>query len=324
MISSVVFCLNCNCSKWKPVQIDFVQLVICSNHLVQLVWHGTGSIISRSRKVARTSLRYLRSAFLSKLILMPRTLNTGIRTFSLPFSKVPSQSDRLYLIRSFIPGPSALVLVQPKEGKCQMGRRDCLTHLWMQGWSSMTFQDGLSEKELFQRLQEGRRLTVLPTKPLALLPGKQQHSFPWCDTDIVLSPAVQFLSMAVDVKLPIVLSRAKLLVKGSVKHRPRAEGSSDAQLGILFLIILHASVYWFLKYMQYVHICSSMRLADSIIYQPFWRGDYVTLFFEVRHLWSGSQSQERIPFLIAIITRGSPERLQSWGSVMYTASLISR
>ena len=39
-----------------------------------------------------------------------------------------------------------------------------------------------------------------------------------------------------------VISRAKLLVKGCVKMRSRAEGSYDARLGFPFLIILLPSV----------------------------------------------------------------------------------
>ena len=39
-----------------------------------------------------------------------------------------------------------------------------------------------------------------------------------------------------------IISRAQVLVKGCVKHRPWAEGSQDVQLGFLFLIIMHLSV----------------------------------------------------------------------------------
>ena len=40
-----------------------------------------------------------------------------------------------------------------------------------------------------------------------------------------------------------ILCRAQLLVKGCVKHNPRAEGRSDASLGFPFLIIMLVSVH---------------------------------------------------------------------------------
>ena len=62
-----------------------------------------------------------------------------------------------------------------------------------------------------------------------------------------------------------VLCRAYLLVKGCVKQRPRAEGSSDVRSGFLFLIIMLGSVY---ESMTQVLIGCG-QLENRVVYRAF-------------------------------------------------------